>query len=463
MAENAAAQPARTDLQNAAPESHSRHGAVRRRRGWTPRRPSPRTPLFAGCVLALASLPLACGEASDTQDAAGPVFETETIGDTTVVRTLSGSVWGGHATLVPEVAVGELDGPEEYLFGSVRAITVDDDHNFYILDEQASNVRVFDSAGTYVKTLGREGEGPGEFNVPIGIAISDGRVLVRDPANARVQLFHLGTWEAEEWRYGPSNVYMNSPLYRDDQGRLYVNIATMFDENRFIVMGPDGAHIDTIPAPDSPPGFDDGACSLRAESETADGGWISVSATVPFCPGWYWRIHPTGHFLSAVSTAYRIDLERDSGVLRIERHHTPVAVLDGERDHHRQRILRRMRRYDAGWSWDGPGIPDHKPPFRSLRAGTDGRIWVRLWTEGRQVPNENHDPGDPESAPYTWVEPLRYDVFEADGTYLGAVDIPEGFSLSAPPVFGRSFVWAVEQGELGVERVRRYRIAVPGS
>jgi len=110
-----------------------------------------------------------------------------------------------------------------------------------------------------------------------------------------------------------------------------------------------------------------------------------------------------------------------------------------------------------------PAIPDHKPPFRSLRAGTDGRIWVRLWTEGREVPNEDHDPGDPESAPFTWVQPLRYDVFEADGTYLGAVDIPEGFSLSAPPVFGHSFVWAVERGDLGVQWVRRYRIALPGS
>ncbi|MCY4571785.1 MAG: hypothetical protein OXF01_03195 [Gemmatimonadetes bacterium] len=114
-------------------------------------------------------------------------------------------------------------------------------------------------------------------------------------------------------------------------------------------------------------------------------------------------------------------------------------------------------------NWDGPAIPDHKPPFRGLRAGSDGRIWVSLWTEAQQVANEDHDPGNPESPPYTWVEPLRYDVFEADGTYLGAVVPPERFSLSAPPVFGRSFVWAVEQGELDVHRVVRYRIALPGS
>lgn len=201
---------------------------------------------------------------------------------------------------------------------------------------------------------------------------------------------------------------------------------------------------------------------MRVEAESGD-EWISVGATVPFGPDWYWTVHASGHFASALSTAYRINLERDDSVLRIERNHTPVAVLNDERERHEQRIVSRMRRFDAGWSWDGPAIPDHKPPFRGLRAGSDGRIWVRLWTEAQRVPNDDHDPTDPESAAFTWVEPLRYDVFEADGAYLGAVVPPEGFGSSPPPVFGRSFVWAVERDDLGVERVRRYRLALPAS
>ncbi len=410
--------------------------------------------------MTVASLPLACGPISDSQNTTETVVETETIGDTTVVRTVSGSVWGGDATLVPEVSIGELVGAEEYLFGSVSAIAVDDDHNLYVLDRQARHVRVFDSEGTYVKTLGRDGEGPGEFKVPIGLAISNGRLLVRDPANGRVQLFGLETGENEEWKYLPSEVFANTPLYRDDQGRIYVDITE--EEQRFIVMDSDGKQIDTISAPVAPADFDDDQYYMNARVERGD-RWMSVGATVPFSPDWYWTVHPTGQFLSALSTAYRISLEQDGGVLRIERNHTPVAVSDDERDRHEQGILNRMRRWDAGWTWDGPAIPDHKPPFRGLRAGSDGRIWVSLRTEAQQVANEDHDPGNPESPPYTWVEPLRYDVFEADGTYLGAVVPPEGFSLSSPPVFGRSFVWAVERGEMDVQRVVRYRIALPGS
>lgn len=223
---------------------------------WRSRHPRAERLAAAGAsrclILAAVSLPLGCEPISDSRDATGPVVETETIGDTTVVRTVSGSGWGGDAALVPETSIGELEGPDEYLFGSVRAIAVDDDHNVYVLDGQARHVRVFDSAGTYVNTFGGSGEGPGEFRVPIGIAVSGGRVMVRDPANARVQLFHLETLEAEEWRYGPSDIYMNTPLYTDDLGRIYVDVSSN-EEIRFIVMGPDGTHLDTIPVPEALP------------------------------------------------------------------------------------------------------------------------------------------------------------------------------------------------------------------
>ena len=89
--------------------------------------------------------------------AAGPQVVVETIGDTTVVRTLSGSVWEAEATLVPEISIGELDGPDELLFGWIRSIAVDDDHNVYAFDDQAQEVRVFDSAGRVRGDAGRAG------------------------------------------------------------------------------------------------------------------------------------------------------------------------------------------------------------------------------------------------------------------------------------------------------------------
>ena len=49
-------------------------------------------------------------------------------------------------------------------------------------------------------------------------------------------------------------------------------------------------------------------------------------------------------------------------------------------------------------------------------------------TASRFVPlNEDHDPDDPRSQPVSWESPVRYDAFEPDGTYLGALAVPEGF------------------------------------
>jgi len=122
-----------------------------------------------------ATLLIACGTDADPSGSS-PETVVETIGDTTVVRTLSGSVWGAEATLVPEVAIGRMDGPEEHLFGSIRSIAVADDGTIHVLDFQGQHVRVFDSLGVYVETLGRRGEGPGEFSEAEAIAVlPDGR------------------------------------------------------------------------------------------------------------------------------------------------------------------------------------------------------------------------------------------------------------------------------------------------
>ena len=118
-----------------------------------------------------------------------------------------------------------------------------------------------------------------------------------------------------------------------------------------------------------------------------------------------------------------------------------------------------MRERDPDWTWDGPPIPKHKPFFRALLAGRDGRIWVRVPTEAYPVENEDHDPEDPTSVPVSWRAPLRYDVFEPDGTYLGVVAPPDDVTFSNP-VFDGDYVWGVTRDELGVQRVVRYRIVV---
>ena len=402
---------------------------------------------------ATAALLAACGPDAGAPDG---TLETvvETIGDTTVVRTLTGSVWAGEATLVPEITIGMLDGPEEYLFGRIWSLAVNDDATVYVLDRLEQHVRVFDSLGVHLETLGRRGEGPGEFTSPEAIAVlPDGRLAVRDPENQRVTVFGPGPGETAEWGY-TGGAGTRSPLYTDARGRTFLLASTPARERGFvmqiIVLSPDGTPLDTLPEPsnDYQPPF------VRAEAPG-----ILVSYGVPFTPRYHWTVHPSGHFLTGLSSDYRIDLARDDGVLRIERSRDPVPASTAERAYQRERVVGSIRRSLPGWDWDGPAIPSGKPFFQELLAGRDGRIWVRLWTEGRPVDNVDHDPGDPGSLPVIWEEETRYDVFDPDGTYLGVVVAPDEFSTFPAPVFDGDRVWAVTADELGVERVVRYRIS----
>ena len=415
----------------------------------------------AHLVLLATPIILAACEADTGPAADGPDVVTETIGDTTVVRTVSGSVWAAEASLVPEISVGEVDGAEEYLFGGISSIAVNDDWDLYVLDGQAQHVRVFDSAGVYAETLGRRGEGPGEFGYAEAIALlPDGRLVVRDSRNQRISVFGPGPGQTDHWGFDSGNSGSNYPLHTDVHGRTYLNTRDLSRTDRarhIIVIGPDGTHLDTLPEPSSPLEWP----MLTAE-HTAEWGTSSSSAFVPFSPVFQWTVHPSGHFVTGLPSEYRINVPRDDGVLGIERTATPAPIHDEERTRARERVVLSMRNTDPNWSWTGPPIPGHKPFYQGLLAGRNGRIWVKLVTEGHAVENENHDPENPRSEPVTWEESLRYDVFEPDGTYLGVVAPPDEFMPFAQPVFDGDHVWAVTRDELGVQRVVRFRIEVGG-
>ena len=414
------------------------------------------TPAIAFLALApaLTLTMSACGDANPSGTNADVAIDT--IGDTIVVRTLSGSVWGSVATLVPEASIGELDGPDEYLFGNISSIAVDDDRSVYVLDGQAQHVRVFDPEGTYVRTLGGPGEGPTEFTRAEAIALlPDGRLVVRDAGIKHIKVFGPGPDEVNQWPYSTSGTmsYTSQPLYTDAHGRTFQTDPGGWtppdglDPDRIIVLGPDGAHLDTIPVP-------------WGDYEQPMLEWERMSFPVPFSPFGHWAVTPDGHLISGFSGDYRIDVARDDGVLRIERNAEPPRVPDGESSYYRNAITEQQREMIPGWRWQGPSIPHHKPFFSDLVAGRNGRIWVTLVTEASPVDNPNYDPERPGDSQVLWRSELRYDVFEADGTYLGTVDPPDGYSSRPTPVFDGDQVWAATRDELGVPRLVRFRIVV---
>jgi hypothetical protein len=63
---------------------------------------------------------------------------------------------------------------EEVLFGLVTGVVTDDQGNLYVLDAQLAEVMVFSPDGEFLRSIGRQGSGPGEFQTPQQLAMLPG-------------------------------------------------------------------------------------------------------------------------------------------------------------------------------------------------------------------------------------------------------------------------------------------------
>lgn len=408
-------------------------------------------------ILLTASL-VAC---SGDDPASRVVVERDTIGDTLVVRTLAGSVWEAPRSLEPEMRIGAFEGEDEYMLGDVSGFAVGPDGSIYIYDRQVPALRKYAPDGTYVATFGREGGGPGEYKQSDGglAVLPDGRVLLRDPGNARINVYSSTGEILDHWELR-GGYFTSRPLYADTAGRVLTQIwgrnAAGERYGGLQPYGPDGVKGDSMMAPQ----WDHEPPTLSGSREG-----MSIMNSVPFSPTQQWTFSPYGYYVGGLSTRYAVDVFRpQGGVLRIERIVDPVAVTADEKANAEERATHNFRRSFPDWKWNGPGIPDRKPPFRSIYAGRDGRLYVQLSQPGERIPAEELDASDDPNAspPNRWREPVLFDVFEADGTYLGQIRAPERFRTGPQPVFDGDRVWAVVTDELDVEYLTRFRLTDRG-
>jgi len=409
---------------------------------------------------ALAAVLAACGGADRST---GVTWQAayDTLGDTLVVRTVSGSVWGDTAELVADLRIGRLQGPDEYTFGNILSLAVAPDGDIFAYDSHAKELRRYSGEGTYLGKIGQEGGGPGEYRrADAGLAVlPDGRILLRDPGNNRINVYspegeYLDGW----WIRG---FWSGRAMHADTAGNIYTLVLLNPDvsvrgwEFGVVRYSSQGEPCDTTPEPS----WDYQPPRLYAGTGRDQSDW-----GVAFTPDAAWAVSPLGYLVGGLATRYAFDqFVAPDSVIRIERADwRPVPVSDGERSEQQSIAANAMRRTDPGWRWNGPPIPETKPPYKGFFVGGRGRIWVQLHTEAYEIPAERAGP--PERAPWMhdhvqrWIEPVAFDVFDADGRYLGMVRAPDGLLMRPPPVARGDTVWAVVRDEMGVQYIVRSTI-----
>jgi hypothetical protein len=98
----------------------------------------------------------------------------------TVVRNPQDPLYDEIAfELEEDLSIGN-NSDDNYLFEGGLSLAVDARGNVYALDGRGRRIREYD-AGRYIQTIGRKGQGPGEFELPLGLFIdAQGNIHVND-------------------------------------------------------------------------------------------------------------------------------------------------------------------------------------------------------------------------------------------------------------------------------------------
>lgn len=410
--------------------------------------------------------------------------------------TATGALDGGDVDLAwtteEAYAIGGYEAIEWDAFGNVGGVGFDDAGNLYVLDTQASQIRVVGLDGQLVRSFGRQGEGPGELNRPDELVVlPDGRVAVYDFGKFGWVTYDAdGEWIEDIMAPDPGNVQLlgNFSVAGDD-----AVIARVVGQIRMTEGPGSDSESESEPEEEGEP-IVKLSLSQGAESQTVFRAWeppepegpesefssessgnvmqIRMSQLVAFEPGVRFAGLPDGGFAVLDSTTYRVEVFDAVGapVGVIERPIAPTPVTDAIREAEQGRQMAEVEEREASGDetgglriLGGGGIRNADmsgmnqmmrervenmafypeiPVVEQLAADHEGRIWVQ---------RSSGQPG----------EPGPTDIVLPDQTYVGTLPAD---GIRIPSAFGPNGLAAwIETDEFDAERIVVKRIRPSGT
>lgn len=393
----------------------------------------------------LATVLLSACTGDTTQEAT--TLRIDTLGDgTVVVNNPDQGLWetdpGARWRISEDLRIGSATAEGPDAFGDVGSLMIDQLGRFWVADQQANEVRVFDARGRFVRTLGGRGEGPGEF-LGIGKILPgpNSEVWIDDETMERFEVFDTSSTrvggyirDTRFWGGKWTDEGLLLSLGPHPESLELEGVYTVYRRGSRSLLEPEGRVLEMpVPPPDPP----------MVQFKSPDGRAVRTIPP-PFSPTRRWDLgsgwdawYTNGRDLGSRYEIHRIDLESGDTLLTIVRRYEPVQVSDSMRAAALMSLWGEFAWSERPSENEWRKVPGVYPPVRSVFRSGDGTIWVR-----RAV-------GDGVDG---------FDVFDGDGRYLGQPVGPDGLFGMSVRWISEDYVYAVDTDDLGVDYVVRFAI-----
>ena len=398
-----------------------------------------------GLIHGLLALLVACG--GDTGDGSATGAAGTLDGPDVIVNAVTEEVF----------TVGSVAGNDWDTFGSVRSVHFDAQANLHIFDSQADHIVVVGQDGSLIRTVGGQGEGPGEFdNVTAAIVGRDGSYTVL--GFMQIDLLEPDGEFVRRITMDPMTTGLVMTDMALPDGRLVTRQIVRFgNEDEQSEEGGRPVHI--FPLDGSEPELLYTAWELPEEDEreistsgsAATGITMSMSAGRAFEPRLAFDPLTDGRLALIDSIGYRVKLIGLDGSVTgtIERPIAPLpvddAIMEAERERYREgeaAVLASASNTNLPIQIEREGVEertfaDEVPVLFDLKVDWEDRIWV----ERRGPTGQGDGPTD---------------IVTTDGDYIGTLP-PDG--LRTPDAFGPDGLLAyIEHDDMEVPTVRVVRL-----
>ncbi|MBP6444775.1 MAG: hypothetical protein KA267_12180 [Gemmatimonadales bacterium] len=117
-----------------------------------------------------------------------------------------------RAASAPILRIGGAEGEEQTLFNRISGVVRLSSGDVAIANQGSNEIRWFSAAGTYLRTTGRNGAGPGEYRGLGRLLLLPGdSVLAEDMLTARMTLYDGKGKLVRSWTIAPAGAYVTPP------------------------------------------------------------------------------------------------------------------------------------------------------------------------------------------------------------------------------------------------------------